>query len=134
MFEEFWPTALQDPKTSPEDRQIAQTIDDIEKIVFSKSLDNVTWNNSKLFHEINPEEIKELKEQEGGPMAIFGSGTIVQQMANLNLIDEYRILLNPVILGNGKSLFENVNKTMLNLENVRQFKNGNVLLYYSSKK
>lgn len=130
LFEVYWPAALADPATSSDDRQIAQTIEDIEKIVFSKSIQDVSWKNTKLLHDVDPEEIKHWKESEGQDMAIFGSGTIVQQLANLGLIDEYRLLVNPVILGEGKPLFKNVHKLDLKLINTRTFGNGNVLLTY----
>lgn len=130
MFEEFWPKALKDPKTSKDDRKIAQIIDDIDKIVFSKTRKNVTWKNSKLFKRIDPKEIKKLKQQKGSDMVIFGSGTIVQAMTNLGLVDEYRLMLNPVILGKGKSMFKDVKKLDLKLFKTKVFKNGNVLLYY----
>lgn len=134
LFEDFWPKALHDPKMSPEDLEVAKTIDDVEKIVISKSLTEVTWKNTKLFHEINPEEIKKWKEGDGKPMVIFGSGTIVQQMSNLGLIDEYRLLVNPIILGNGKPMFKDVSMQKLKLINTRTFGNGNVLLTYEPLK
>ncbi len=131
LFEEFWPGAVSDPKMSPEDREIAKTIDDMEKIVFSKSLTDVTWKNSKLFHEITPEEVNKWKAGEGKPMAIFGSGTIVQQMTNLGLVDEYRLLVNPIILGRGKPMFKDIKEMQkLKLLDTRTFGNGNVLLTY----
>jgi dihydrofolate reductase len=76
-----------------------------------------------------------MKEQEGGDISIFGSGTIVQQFTNLGLIDEYRLIVNPLILGNGKPLFKDVkNKPKLKLVNTRVFRNGNVLLCYEPAK
>ncbi len=130
LFEEFWPKALKDPKTSPDDQKIAQIIEDTWKLVFSKSIKKVTWKNSNLFHEIDSNEIKKWKEIDGKDLVIFGSGTIVQQFANLGLIDEYRLLVNPIILGSGKPMFKDVNETKLKLLKTRNFKNGNVLLYY----
>lgn len=134
IFEEFWPKALKNPNTSDDDRKVAQIIDDIWKIVFSKSLKKVSWKNSKLYHEIDPKEIQKWKQYDGKDMAIFGSGTIVKQFADLGLIDEYRLLVNPVVLGNGKSFFKGVKKKLeLQLTEARRFKNGNVLLTYVSK-
>ncbi len=133
LFEEYWPKALIDPATSADDRKIAQIIDDIDKIVFSKTRDKTTWRNSKLLNDIVPGEINKLKEEDGKDMVIFGSGTIVEQMANLDLIDEYRLLVNPVILGQGKPMFKNVNQKQLELINTRRFANGNVLLTYKNK-
>jgi len=131
LFENFWPKALADPATSPDNREIAKIIDDIEKIVFSTSLQSVMWKNSKLFREINKDQILKLKEEEGGNIVLFGSGTIVQQMTNLELIEEYRLMVNPVVLSAGQPLFKDL-KHPLNLQllETREFKNGNLLLTY----
>ncbi len=134
MFESFWPAALKDPKTSEDDRKVAQNINDLEKIVFSSTLKKVTWNNSKILESIDSEKIKKLKQESRKDMVIFGSGTIVQAMANLNLIDEYRLMINPIILGQGKPMFKDM-KDIVNLKliSTRTFKNGNVLLCYQIK-
>lgn len=134
IFEEFWPKAVHDPKMSKEDREIAKIIDDAPKIVFSKSLKKVTWKNTTLLHEIDPKEIEKLKSEKGGDIFILGSGTVVKAMTELNLIDEYRLLINPVILGKGKSMFEGLKKKLeLTLIDTRPFKNGNVLVTYVPK-
>ena len=131
LFENYWPTVATDLSISKEDREIAHTINSINKIVFSKTLDKVIWENTKLSHKIIPEEIIKLKQQPGKDIVIFGSGTIVQSLTNLNLIDEYRLLLNPVVLGKGKPLFSNMqNKLTLKLLKTKTFKSGNVLLCY----
>lgn len=130
LFESYWPNALKDPTTSNDDRKVAQIIEEAKKIVFSKTLKEVSWNNSKLFKDINVEKINEWKRRVGKPAVIFGSGTIVQQFTKLGLIDEYRILFNPVILGKGKSMFENIDQSNLELINTRVFKNGNILATY----
>src|SRR5207249_2798832 len=97
--------------------------------------DGPLWKNVKVFPEITPEEIMKMKEREGGDIAIFGSGTIVQQLAGLGLIDEYRLIVNPLILGNGKPLFTDTkNKLNLKLLNTKVFRNGNVLLCYETAK
>jgi dihydrofolate reductase len=131
MFENFWPVALKDPKTSPEDRVIAQLIQDAEKHVFSNTLDHVTWHNAELHKEIDPEFIKELKQKEGGDIVIWGSGTVCSELARLGLIDEYVFMINPVILGKGKSLFKDVIKYInLKRTDLRQFSSGNILVTY----
>jgi len=135
LFEDHWPKAFTDPATSEDDREIAKIINDIEKIVFSRTLQSVTWNNTKLFKEVIPQEIEKLKNQEGSDIVIFGSGTIVQALTNLRLIDEYRIMINPVILGEGKPLFKNIDKQLkLKLLETKTFQSGNVLLYYQPGK
>jgi dihydrofolate reductase len=131
IFEEFWPKVVNDKKMSKEDRKIAQIIDDVWKIVVSKSLKKVTWKNSKLYHDIDHQEVKQWKAYDGKDLVIFGSGTIVQQMTKLKLIDEYRFLINPVVLGKGKPMFANQDEMLkLTLVATRKFKNGNILLTY----
>jgi dihydrofolate reductase len=126
----YWPT----PDAIRNNPAMAEVMNNIQKIVFSRTLQSVQegplWKNVRLLHEIKPEEIVKLKDQVGKDIAILGSGTIVQQLSNLGLIDEYRFLVNPIILGAGKSLFANVEKTKLKLLQARTFKNGIVWLCY----
>lgn len=131
LMASYWPT----PDGVNSEPVVAGIMNTIPKIVFSETLkeveDGPLWKNVTVFHEIKPEEIIKMKEQEGGDIAIFGSGTIVQQFTDLGLIDEYRLIVNPVILGNGKPLFRGMkNKLNLKLLTTRVFKNGNVLLCY----
>ena len=130
MMKSYWPT----PDAIKNDPGMARVVNNSPKIVFSKTLQKVeeghNWKNIKLFHEIKLEEIIKLKEQEGEDFTILGSGSIVQQFANLGLIDEYQLVIVPVILGGGKSLFKDVKKMNLKLLGTRAFKNGIVLLKY----
>jgi len=135
LMASYWPTR-DGTKGEP---VVAGIMNSIPKIVFSKTLkevkDGLLWKNVKVLPEIKTEEIIKMKEHEGGDIAIFGSGTIVQQFTNLGLIDEYRLIVNPLILGSGKPLFKNIkNKLNLKLLNTRTFKNGNVLLCYEPTK
>ncbi len=126
----YWPTDA----GKRDDPVIAKIMNSIPKIVFSKTLKGDLWENTKVFEKITPENVIAWKEKEGSdgkPAAIFGSGEIVRQFADLDLIDEYRLLINPIILGDGKSLFEGVKeKINLKLTDTREFKNGNILLTY----
>jgi dihydrofolate reductase len=131
----YWPT----PEGIKSEPMVAEILNSIPKIVFSKTMQEVAdgpvWKNVKVFHDLKPEEIIKLKEQEGKDIAIFGSGTIVQQLTNLGLIDEYRLVVNPLILGSGRLLFKDVkNKVNLKLLNTKVFNNGNVLLCYEPVK
>lgn len=134
LFESFWPIALKAPETSPEDRIIAQIIEDAEKHVFSTTLESVSWNNSFLHNDIDPAFIQQLKEKEGGDIVIWGSGTVCSQLAKAKLIDEYVFMINPVILGKGKSLFDEI-ASDINLEriNLKEYKSGNILVTYQPK-
>jgi dihydrofolate reductase len=132
MMKNWWPTQI----AIKNDPDMAKVVNNSPKIVFSKTLQSVeegpNWKNVKLFPAINPEEILKLKKKEG--MTILGSGSIVQQFANLNLIDEYTLVVVPIILGNGKPLFKGVKMTNLKLLETRSFKNGIVLLRYKPAK
>jgi dihydrofolate reductase len=135
LFENYWPAAEVNPSTSKSDRVIANRINDAIKIVFSPSLGKVAWKNSRLLKEIIPEEIVNLKQQPGKDMVIYGSGSIVSAFTRLGLIDEYRIFVNPVVLGAGKPLFTGLqDKLNLKLLGTKVFGTGTVLLDYLTEK
>ncbi len=134
LFEGFWPTAADDPNVSPDDKIIADRINAWKKYVFSKSLTKVTWNNAELVKSDLVEKVKKLKAQSGSDIVIYGSGTIVSQLTDAGLIDEYQLMVNPVILGKGKSLFKDAQMKTLNRTGVREFAAGNVLLTYEPKR
>jgi dihydrofolate reductase len=125
----YWPT----PAAIKNDPVIAERMNNLSKIVFSKTLDNVPWNHSTLMTEIAPEEITKMKQHSGKDMVILGSAVIVSAFARLGLIDEYRFIVNPVVLGRGKTLFEDINaRTKLRLVRTKTFSSGNVLLCYGA--
>jgi len=132
MFESYWPHLASDPNAPKEFLVLANELNQMTKVVFSKTLKEVTWVNSKLVKGNVPEEVRKLKQGAGLEIVIFGSGTIVQQLAGEGLIDEYLILASPVVLGTGKLLFKDVKKSSLKLLGARDFNSGNVLLHYSS--
>lgn len=131
MFESFWPHIHKDPNAPSEMYRLAEEMTRMTKVVFSRTREDVTWENSKLFHGNLVEEARKLKQAEGMDIIIFGSGTIVQQLTEAGLIDEYYIAVTPVVLGKGKPLFGDVQKRALRLVAVQQFTSGNVLLRYS---
>ena len=132
MFENSWPQIARDPNAPEELHKLAQEVIGMTKIVFSQSRKEVLWENSKLLRGNLEREVEQLKRGEGSPILIFGSGTIVQQLTDVGLIDEYFIAVTPVILGKGKPLFGEVQKRNLRLREAQSFKSGNVLLRYSS--
>ena len=142
MFESFWPHALDDAQTapdphhpgqrSPELRAMAVWINEAEKIVFSRTLKSVTWKNSRLLHEFDPRAIEAMKNQPGKDMIIFGSGSIVSQLTQHGLIDEYQFVVSPILLGSGRPLISEVSKSVrLHLLEARTFPSGNVMLRYA---
>ncbi len=124
----FWPTefALQ---TDP---IIAEKMNRLPKYVFSKSLQSADWNNTTLVKENIPEAIAQLKQQPGKDIGIFGSSDFAVTLIPHGLIDEFRIMVNPVVLGQGKPLFHGIqHKLNLKLLKTKTFHNSNVLLYYA---
>ena len=135
LFEEYWPKAGRDPATSKENLEIARMINYVEKIVFSRTLANVKgaddWKNVRLIREAEPEEIKRLKHLSGKDIAIFGSNDLATSFLRMGLIDELRIMVNPVVMGNGISLFRGMtDHVKLELLRTKTFRSGNVLHYY----
>jgi len=125
----YWPTV-----TNPDDKT-AERINNLPKVVFSKTLSSTPWgqwNNARLVKDNIGAEVTRLKQQSGKDMAIYGSGSIVSVLAQLGLIDEYQLVVCPVILGKGVSQFQTVEPSIkLNLLKSTPFKNGSVLSYYA---
>jgi dihydrofolate reductase len=145
MFQAYWPHALEDSATapdphmpgrrSPEIRAMAVWINEAAKIVFSKTLEDVTWKNSRLLRTFDPREVEAMKKQPGPDMLIFGSGSIASQLTGHGLIDEYRFIVGPVLLGGGKSLISGLTKSSrLDLLEARTYPSGNVMLRYAPHK
>jgi dihydrofolate reductase len=130
MFENSWPQIAKDPNAPQELHKLADEVLGMTKLVFSRTRKEVTWENSKLFHSNLVEEVEKLKRGKGTDIIVFGSGTIVQQLTNAGLIDEYLIAVTPVMLGKGKPLFADVKRLNLHLLETRTFRSGNVLLRY----
>jgi dihydrofolate reductase len=127
----YWPTEF----AVSNDPIVAGLMNSLPKIVFSKTLDKAEWNNSRLVKENAAEEVSKLKQQSGKDIAIFGSSALAVTLAESGLIDEYRIIVNPVFLGGGTPLLKGIkDKLNLKLLKARTFKSGNVLLYYTPEK
>ncbi|HEV8285081.1 MAG TPA: dihydrofolate reductase family protein [Chitinophagaceae bacterium] len=134
MMENYWPTVLINPTSSANELRHAQWVEDIHKIVFSRTLEKVEWNNTRLIKENIAQEISKLKQQPGKSMMIFGSPTLAHSFMQLGLIDVYRINVNPVILGHGIPLFKNIqDRINLKLLTIKRFKSGVVGLHYETK-
>src|SRR5215216_997744 len=99
MFESHWPQVAKDPNAPEGARTTANELNQMTKMVFSRTLDDVTWENTKLVRGDVIKAVNDLKQGQGADITIFGSGTIVQQLADEGLIDEYLITLTPVVLG-----------------------------------
>ena len=125
----YWPT----PDGIKDDPDVADRMNSIPKMVFSGTLHQAGWTNTKLIKSIVKEEIENLKQQSGKDIFILGSANLATTFRQLGLIDEYRVMVNPIILGKGNPLFPLSDKReSLVLTKTRPFRNGNVLLIYST--
>jgi len=127
MMASYWPT----PMAAQNDPVVAEGMNKLPKVVFSRTLSKVTWNNTKLLKGDLAKEVRAMKDGPGADIMIFGSGTIVAQLARENLIDEYQLVTVPVVLGKDKGLFDGLDRPVtLKRTDTRAFKNGNVLVSY----
>ncbi len=127
LMASYWPT----PFAAEKMPVLAERMNNLPKVVFSRTLDKASWSNTKLVKGGMTGEIRKMKAEPGEDMAILGSGSIVSQLAQHGLIDEYQIVVIPVALGKGRTMFEGVReKVRLKLTKTRTFSNGNVLLCY----
>jgi dihydrofolate reductase len=131
LMESYWPTVLTDPTATPRDLAHARWVDAISKIVFSRTLSHVEWKNTRLVKDQIAEEIASLKQEPGLDLMIFGSPRLTHTFMHLGLIDEYRIFLNPIVLGGGIPLFQGFSDwTKLKLIEATTFQAGVVGLHY----
>ena len=127
LMARYWPT----PDAIKNDPVVAERMNNLPKVVFSRTLDKAGWNNTRLVKADIEEEIKKMKKQPGKDIALLGSGSIMSELAQQGLIDEYGIMVNPLVLGSGKPLFAGIKDRLdLKLLKTRTFRNGNVLLSY----
>lgn len=125
LFAGYWPSA-----TGPD----ADRLNELPKIVFSRTLEKVEWKNSRLVKENVAEEVARLKQQPGNDLALFGSAELASTFMRLGLIDEYRIFITPVILGRGTPMFRDIDdRIALKLSKVTTWSSGGVALYYQPK-
>ena len=127
MMASFWPT----PMAQEMMPVVAKAMNNSPKVVFSKSLTTVSWSNTKVVNGDLATEVRKMKSESGKPIVIFGSGTIVSQLAQAGLIDEYQIVLHPIALGKGRTMFEGLKEKLpLKLIKSRTFANGSTFLCY----
>lgn len=131
MMSRFWPTPMAQ-QLFPE---VAKGMNARPKIVFSRTLNEASWNNTTLVHEDAVAYVRRLKEEPGPDLAVLGSGQIVSQLAQARLVDQFQFVIVPVVLGKGRTVFETVTAPMpLRLTNARRFNNGNLFLSYEGVK
>jgi dihydrofolate reductase len=127
LMASYWPT----PKAIKNDPIVAEGMNSMPKVVFSRTLDKASWSNTKLVKGDIASEIRKMKREPGKGMAILGSGSIVSQLAPEGVIDEYQLVVTPVVLGQGRTMFDGIkDKLNLKLTKTRTFGNGKVYLCY----
>jgi dihydrofolate reductase len=130
MMASYWPT----PAAMQQAPSVAEGMNSMPKVVFSRTLKRASWKNTTLVKGDLAGEVRKMKKESGPGMAILGSGSIVSQLSAAGLIDEYQIVVNPIVLGKGRTLFETVDrKIVLKLTKTRAFGNGNVVLSYGTR-
>ena len=129
LMESYWPSVVKNPTGNKPIDEFAVLIDNISKIVFSRTLKNVDWKNTELKNEIVKEEILELKQQEGKDILV-GSPSLIVALTQLELIDEYQLSVQPTVLGSGLPLFKNIQDRIdLKLLKTKTFDCGAITLY-----
>src|SRR5262245_38911235 len=135
LMESYWPSVLKNPAATQHEIAHARWLENVEKIVFSKSLAKVEWNNTRLIKDNIVEEVSKLKQQPGKDLVIFGSPSLAHSFMELDLIDGYRLTVNPVILGSGIPLFKDVkHRRNLKLLESKTLNSGVITVHYETKR
>ena len=141
IFAAYWPSAVPydegdelKPAEGKEDPRIIGALNDFPKLVFSKTLKQSDWNNTRVIDEGLEDEIRTLKRQPGRAVNVQGSASIVQALERADLIDEYHLYVHPVLLGQGKPLFATgVNRQDFELAGIKPYANGVVATNYTRR-
>ncbi len=127
LMASYWPTS----QAQQDDPKVAQAMNSLPKIVVSKTLGEPTWENTRLIRDDVAGQLAALKRQPGKDIAIMGSSNLTVSLLEMGLLDELRIMVHPVVLGGGRSLFRTANQRIgVKLVDTRTFRSGNVLLTY----
>jgi dihydrofolate reductase len=130
LMVQYWPNAEQNPKSAA-DLAFARKMNALPKIVLSRTLQNVTWNNTTILRDNVAERLLELKQTPGKPIVAWAGADLVATLAELDLVDEYRLLVQPVVLGRGTPMFQRVTaRRKLALTRTTQLGQGIAVLCY----
>ena len=134
LMESYWPAVVKNPTGNKPMDEFAVIIENIPKIVFSRTLKSVGWENVKLVTNDIQKEVLELK-QKAGKDILVGSPSLIVALTKLHLIDEYQLCVHPVIAGSGLPLFKNItDRIILKLLKTKIFSSGSITLYYEPAK
>ena len=130
MMAGYWLT----PEAKKNNAGVAEGMNKAKKIVFSRTLTKADWENTRIIKDDLEEEVKKLKETSGKDLTILGSGSIINQLADKGLIDEFQLMVYPIAIGNGTPFLKDIHKNIaMELIKTRSFKSGAVLFYYRLK-
>jgi dihydrofolate reductase len=139
LFAQFWPKVDVSKPTiagphggqSPDLRDIAVFLNETTKLVFSTTMKQASWKNSRIVERVDRDEIESMKRSPGKDMILFGSGSIVSELARQGLIDEYQFVVSPVLIGDGRHMTSTLDTvTRLSLLEAKPYGSGNVMLRY----
>jgi len=132
MMESYWPTAGEKPNASKHDIEHSKWYNKVTKIVLSKTIKEIGQSNTKVISENISDNINKLKQQEGKNILIFGSPSASNSILNKELVDEFWIFVNPILLGQGIPLFKDISKSVnLSLVETKTFDIGVIALHYA---
>jgi dihydrofolate reductase len=130
-FAQYWPTIPASPTAAAWEKTYAERINQLHKVVISHNLQAAKWPTSELWRELDAAKVNEFKARAGGDILTYGSATIVQQLTNLGVIDEYHWLIHPIILGKGRRLLDNLERRFdIELVDSERFNSGVMKLVY----
>jgi dihydrofolate reductase len=130
----YWPTVASNPESGEEERWMADKLNSSPKVIFSKTITHINWTNARIANDI-VEEVKELKKEPGKDILIYGGADIVSAFIRENLIDEYHLFINPVVIGKGRTIYANVKQNMkLKLLHATPSATGIVIMTYVPEK
>jgi dihydrofolate reductase len=132
LFEDYWPTAGADPKSSKAHREFARLFEGMEKVVYSKTLKRTSWKGSRIERELDPKAILKMKRRPGAKyIGLAGGAEFISFFLEQGLVDEYQLQIHPIVLGNGHALFPKLKETIgLKLSGVKKMRSGVVVLTY----
>jgi dihydrofolate reductase len=134
-FHEYWPSVKDDPKASRDDADISRWLDDVPKVVFSRTLGEVTWKNARLAKGSAAEEVAALKRAPGQDILIQNSTRLTRSLLEAGLVDELNITVAPVVVGEGRSLFAGLKQRIdLRQAELSRFDNGTLYVRYEVKR
>ena len=133
LMENYWPTAAVQPNASKHDIEHSKWYNNVEKIVVSKTMKGTDLQNTTIISENLTTEIRQLKKQAGKEIIMFGSPTVTHSLMEENLIDDYWLMVNPILLGKGIQLFKNLKDSIkLKLLTSKTFASGVICLHYEA--